>query len=106
MRNHKRLVLLIASMGLLLCGCSGKEETPMQAWLKTADLSAEEMADELYERALDEDILQIYTVSGRIYDVAEAFQEEYPGLLVEVTYLRSEELAAQVVENAENSDYG
>lgn len=78
----------------------------MQAWLKTADLSAEEMADELYERALDEDILQIYTVSGRIYDVAEAFQEEYPGLLVEVTYLRSEELAAQVVENAENSDYG
>ena len=48
----------------------------MEAWMKTADLSAEETAKKLYEKALDEDVLHVYTVSGRIYDVAESFQKE------------------------------
>ncbi|WP_027398403.1 ABC transporter substrate-binding protein [Anaerovorax odorimutans] len=106
MRNRKNIILLIMSFCLLLYGCSAREESAMEAWVKTADLSAEETAKGLYEKALDEDVLQIYTVSGRIYDVAESFQKKYPGLLVEVTYLRSEELTAQVVENAESGEYG
>lgn len=105
MKNRKKMILLITSFCLLLCGCSAREESVMETWVKTADLSAEETPEELYEKALDEDVLQIYTVSGRIYDVAEAFQKEYPDLIVEVTYLRSEELAAQVVENAKSGEY-
>lgn len=104
------------TMGILCCtlffcialsGCiHEKKADKMEVWLQTADLWAEETAQELYEKALQEDVLQIYTVSGRIFDVAESFQKQYPGLIVEVTYLRAEELTAQLLENAESGKYG
>lgn len=95
----------------LLCltfsGCAKREKADaMTVWMQTADLSAVETAQELYEKALQEDILQIYTVSGRMFDVAESFQKQYPGLIVEVKYLRAEALTAQLEANAEKGEYG
>lgn len=77
----------------------------MQAWAKNANLVAEETSEELYTKALEEDVLQIYTVSSRLFDVAQSFQEKYPGLLVEVTYLRAEELTAQIEENSLKGEF-
>lgn len=102
----RKLFVIFAMICLLLCGCSEKrEESPTEIWKETADLVAEETADELYEKALYEDVLQIYSVSGRLFDVAELFQKKYPELLVEVTYFRAEELTAQIEENEKLNEH-
>lgn len=106
--NSKRIITLLIIMCLGLSGCSKtevEEDTVMEVWLETANLQSEETADDLYKHALNEDVLHVYTVSGRLFDVAESFQKEYPGLLVEVTYLRAEELTAQIEINAEKGEY-
>lgn len=60
-----------------------------------------ESVDELYEKALTEDVLIVYTVSTRITKVKEAFEKEYPGLFVEVRDLRSPDLIRAVKEDYE-----
>ena len=104
---RKKILAIILVLILILCISCGKEneKDAMQTWEENAMLNKEETTQELYEKALEENILQIYTVSGRLFDVAEAFQQKYPGLLVEVTYLRAEELTTKIKENVENNTY-
>lgn len=54
---------------------------------------------ELYDAALQEDTLIVYTVSTRITKVKESFEREYPGLSVEVRDLRSPDLVEAVWSN-------
>lgn len=65
-------------------------------WLKEAKLEADETAEELYEAALAENTLIVYTVSTRITTVKESFEKAYPGLSVEVRDLRSPNLVESV----------
>lgn len=99
-KGLKRVVTLLAAgvLGVSLLGCGGKT-TAVSEWEKKAALTAVESREELYEAAKDEDVLKIYTVSSRLFDVAESFQKEYPELLVEVTYYRAEEILEQLRSN-------
>lgn len=91
----KKLAALILAFVLCLSACSSSSsETSTNEWLETAQLEAEETSDELYELALSEGVLTIYTVSSRIVDVAAAFEAEYPGLFVEVIYYRTEDMVS------------
>lgn len=90
---------------VLLAGCGKNTKNEMTDWEKAAKLQAEQSAEELYEAAKGEDVLNIYTVSSRLFDVAESFQKQYPGLLVEVNYLRAEEMVEKVKQNKENGTY-
>ena len=106
----KKIVALLSAMMMLSCiiiGCSGQSNTSDKTgkWIKDADLEAKETADELYQAAKEEDVLQIYTVSSRLFDVAESFEKQYPGLVVEVTYLRAEEMEEKLMQNAEKGQY-
>lgn len=96
---------LLVIVTLAGCGKSDKGSKPMEEWAKKANLSAEETAEELYEAAKQEDVLQIYTVSSRLFDVAESFTANYPELLVEVTYYRAEEMKDKLYENSTNDSY-
>ncbi len=92
-----KAVILLAG-AILLTGCKNKTAA-RDEWLESARLDDEESEDELYEKALKEDILIVYTVTTRITEVKESFEREYPGLLVEVRDLRSPNLVSAVEEN-------
>jgi len=104
----KKIALII---GMTVCmvlvtGCSGKKaKDAMSVWEKNAALDAGQSAEELYEAAKGEDVLNIYTVSSRLFDVAESFQKQYPGLLVEVNYYRAEEMTEKIKQNHASESY-
>ena len=77
----------------------------MEAWLATANLTAKEAPDELYEKALSEDTLVIYSNSTRLMDVKDSFEKQYPGLTVYVEDVRSVNLIETVSRNFNNKDY-
>ena len=84
-------------------GCTRQEKyrSEMDIWLQEANFDAKVSEDELYQAAKEEDVLKVYTVSSRLFDVAESFQKQYPELLVEVIYDRAEEIKEKIVQNAE-----
>lgn len=97
-------MLTVFIFSIILTAC-GKEKTEMDSWAEAAELDKDETADELYEAAKKEDVLKIYTVSSRLFDVAESFQKQYPDLLVEVTYYRAEEITTRLAANKSSGNY-
>ena len=87
------LILLICSV---LTGCSKAEK---DEWFESARTDAEETAEELYKKALNEDILIVYTVTTRAVQTKESFEARYPGLCVEIRDLRSPDLIEAVEAN-------
>lgn len=88
-----RIAALILAMALALGGCGDAAGIEEETGNVITDNSTPE---ELYERALKEDILVVYTVSTRVVDTKEAFEKAYPGLFVEVRDLRSPNLIEEV----------
>ena len=89
----KRIAALTFVLFIALCGCSngaGSKDIEEDA------ITFDDSPDELYERALEEDTLIVYTVSTRVVETKEAFEKAYPGLLVEVRDLRSPNLIEEI----------
>ncbi len=106
MKRSVMAVAVILAAVLLFSACGqGGMSREMALWLETAQLSAVETPEELYEKALAEDVLTIYSVSSRMLDVAEAFEAAYPGLLVEVQDLRGERLIADARATIDSGRY-
>ena len=107
-RVLKKLIAVSLTGILLLSGCARNKQdsSGMSEWEKAAKLNAHETAAELYEAAKAEDVLTIYTVSSRVFDVVESFQKQYPGLLVEATYYRAEEIREKLYEGKANGEIG
>lgn len=103
MRAAAVLIILI----LVLTGCAKQsgDASENAAWEAAVGLDAKETAAELYEAAKSEDVLKIYTVSSRVFDVVESFQKQYPGLLVEATYYRAEEIKEKLHESKTSGQY-
>ena len=100
------LIICLYACLLMLAACGGDTaKDAMSTWEKNAALGAEQSPKELYEAAKGEGILKIYTVSSRLFDVAESFQKQYPGLLVEVNYYRAEEMTEKIKQNHESESY-
>lgn len=106
MRRISILCTIIA-LTCILCGCMKEEnqDTEMKLWEENAKLSAEETPEELYEKALKEDTLVIYSVSTRVMDVKETFEKEYPGLTVSCYDVRGNDLINKLENNYEKKDY-
>ena len=91
-------------MAVTLGGCDKSDQMNAEIdkeWLEYAKLDADMTVDELYEAALKEDVLIIYTVSTRVTKTKEFFEAAYPGLCVEVRDLRSPDLIDAVIANNE-----
>ncbi len=102
--------ILIVSMFLCLSGCSNQkqqsvQQQEMQKWLEEANLSDTLTKEELYESALLEDTLVIYSVSSRAFEVKECFEKEYPGLTVEIKDIRGEDIVSMLQDNYEKENY-
>lgn len=108
-RKFKTIFIVLILMMTICAGCSGKErdktDIKEDKWLESAALEAEESSEELYKKALKEDILIIYTVSTRIAEVKEYFEADYPGLSVEVRDIRSTNLVEEVEKNYNNGGF-
>ena len=80
------------------------KENEKETWLAAAKLDFEETELELYDKALQEDILIVYTVTTRATKVKESFEKKYPGLSVEIRDLRSPDLVEAVKTHYEKKD--
>ena len=87
------ILLLLLCAG---CGAAGEHvgEPPE---------STMERPEELYKKALQEDVLVVYTVSTRVVQTKESFESAYPGLSVEVRDLRSPSLIEAVEKEHQSS---
>lgn len=93
-------------MVLFIQGCaSTSTDSYMDSWLEKANLDADETKEELYEKAKSEGILNIYSVSTRVTDVAKSFENEYPGLVVNVQDIRGTEIINKLNENYDNLNF-
>lgn len=99
------LILLLLSVGCSTPKSNTSQQNDMEKWLSKAKLDADESKDELYEAALSEDTLVLYSVSTRAFDVKESFEKEYPGLTVEITDVRGDDLVNQLLHNYEERNY-
>ncbi len=93
--NKAFIILSLAAIFILISSCAPKQEainSDMETWLMNAHLDAEETTEELYEKALAEDTLVIYSSSTRVMDVKDSFEAQYPGLTVYVKDTRSVDL--------------
>lgn len=72
-------------------------ETPKgDGWLEKAELDQEDDIDRLYEEAKKEGKVVIYSMSSRITDVKQTFEEQYPGVTVEAYDMRMAEIFEKV----------
>ncbi|MBR4530061.1 MAG: extracellular solute-binding protein [Lachnospiraceae bacterium] len=92
-RVSGRTFALICAGLLLLGGCGDAAADGAGSADPAWDTRSEE---ELYEGALKEDVLVVYTVSTRAVETKESFEKEYPGLFVEVRDLRSPNLIDEI----------
>ncbi len=104
-RSLIAVAVLLAGVFLFSACSKSVMSHEMTLWLENARLSAEETPGDLYEKALAEDVLTVYSVSSRMLEVAEAFEAEYPGLLVEVQDLRGERLIADARATIDSGRY-
>ena len=118
----KKALILILVILLLISGtsCSARTDSgqdpasseseiqmdpDMKDWLKTANLDESESPKELYQKALKEDTLIVYSNSTRIMDVKKSFEKQYPGLTVYVEDVRSVDLIDTLLRNFDKKDY-
>ena len=106
--TKQKVLFGVVTFICLFAGCSAKKEYQtenMRRWLQEAKLEEKESAEELYQAALTEDTLVIYSVSSRAFEVKEQFEKEYPGLTVEIKDVRGEDIVNMLIKNYENEDY-
>ncbi|MDL2214451.1 ABC transporter substrate-binding protein [Clostridia bacterium OttesenSCG-928-O13] len=104
----RRLFSLFVSMAILVAGLTGCASSPQNKaeseWLQSAALNARETPQQLYQAALGEDVLVIYSNTTRIYDTQKAFEAAYPGLTADVQFLRAADLVSLLRENAQTGE--
>ncbi len=116
-RFCRRIIITVVSTALLItllnacAGAKGSNALSAPDHPKTdgeVAVDAYESPEELYRKALKEDVLIVYTVTTRATATKESFEKAYPGLSVEIRDLRSpnliEEVAANDAKNAQECD--
>ncbi|MDL2237653.1 extracellular solute-binding protein [Christensenellaceae bacterium OttesenSCG-928-K19] len=92
-RNKLTALCLLLFLATCLLACGGADVGGADpGWEAQAELSAKQTPEELYEAALAEGTLTIYSNTTRIYDTQEAFEDAYPGLITDVQFVRATDL--------------
>lgn len=108
----KKVTLMTLSLcicSFLVIGCQDQEtarrDIEKNKWLEIADLDAKETTEELYEKALKEDTLVVYSVTTRAFDVKESFEKEYPEITVEIKDIRSKDVIDMVKKSYDEESF-
>lgn len=108
MKKFFASISIFLSLILLISSC-GKENNKsaivMGDWLNSANLTAVETPDELYNKALKENTLVVYSVSIRVMDVKKSFEAKYPGLTVYVNDVRASDLIDTLKRNYYSNNF-
>ena len=72
--------------------------TPEEQWAVDAGLYEDETSDELYKKALDEEggKVVIYSISSRMAKVKASFEEDYPGMTLEVYDINANDMSTKL----------
>ncbi len=93
-------------IGLSACSASKSEqEAYLDNWQQAAELDDQQTSEQLYQAALNEDTLIVYSITTRIYDVKDSFEAAYPGLTVEVYDMRVYDMIDVLLDSYQNQDY-
>lgn len=102
-------LILAAAVLLGVSGCGNtavsQSEKELTKWLEQANLDGQETPAQLYEAALKEDTLVVYSTTTRIYKVKESFEAAYPGLTVEVYDTRAHDMVEALLSSYENQEW-
>lgn len=106
----KKRIALVIYIGMLciLIGCQkteSEQENYLKRWITKANLDAEEDKDELYQKALEESGLVVYSNTSRVAQVKQSFEKEYPGLVITVYDMRTGSIPDKLKENYENGQF-
>jgi iron(III) transport system substrate-binding protein len=88
-------VILVLSAAFVLARYGGKNK-PKETWLEKAALNEEFNLDKLYEEAKKEGKVVLYSMSSRTNDVKKTFEEQYPGVIVDLYDMRISEIIEKV----------
>ena len=71
---------------------------PEEQWAVDAGLYEDETSDELYKKALDEEggKVVIYSISSRMAKVKASFEEDYPGMTLEVYDINANDMSTKL----------
>lgn len=99
-------ILAIACLFLCACGqgtgASDGYSDETRAWLQQAKLDAAQTPQQLYEAALGEGTLVVYSTSTRVIEAEASFEKQYPGLVVEMLDLRSPDIKDLLQDSAQS----
>lgn len=98
-------MFLAAMTGCSLPDQDTRQKQNMKDWEEMAELSAAESPEELYQKALQEDMLVVYSVSSRTFEAKESFEKDYQGLTVEVKDVRGDDIVNMLLENYQKENY-
>ncbi|ACS98964.1 ABC transporter substrate-binding protein [Paenibacillus sp. JDR-2] len=124
-KKKTALVLLTAASAMTIMSACGQDNkssntlsdavpsdapasTNANATVPSADPSAApaaESVDELYAKAKEEGKLIVYSTSGRANDAAETFMKQYPGIKVEVSKVKSDEMMDKVTKEQDAGQF-
>lgn len=71
----------------------------------TAEASGSETPEALYEQAKKEGKVIVYSTSGRANDAAETFMKQYPGIKIEVSKVKSDEMMDKVTKEQDAGQF-
>lgn len=101
-----QISLVFFATASVLNACTGsKANKKLDNWEKEALAVSNETSDELYEKALEEGKLTVYTVSSRVFEAKKTFEEKYPGISVEVKDVRGNELVDMLKNNYQSNNF-
>lgn len=89
------LAAMLLGFSLAFAGCfsgASQDPEPDRQWLLEANLDARETPEELYQAALEEDVLRVYSNTTRMLEVKKTFEARYPGLVVDVVDIRGSDM--------------
>ena len=88
-------VVLLCVLGFSACGkkaASKGMQNEITGWAKDVELYKEETPEQLYEKAKKEGAVVIYSIAGRMRNVKESFEKQYPGITLEIYALPTNEV--------------
>ncbi|PWV98661.1 iron(III) transport system substrate-binding protein [Paenibacillus cellulosilyticus] len=117
------MIMLICAITLMTaCGTTSKDEPASKETNASADTAAPaadnagngsdasaaastETVEELYAQAKEGGKLIVYSTSGRANDAAETFMKQYPGIEVEVSKVKSDEMMDKVTKEQDAGQF-
>lgn len=103
----KKIIMLLCTVCVVSFFTSGCANTVSNAAAGSTkeNTSKVESVKELYEKGKKEGKVVVYSTSDRVNDAKKSFEKKYPGIKIEVSKLKSDEMINKVISEQDARDY-